>query len=172
MSLLLELTATAFVLSMLAVGGAIAIVPELFRVVVENRQWLGATQFNELFAISQAVPGPSVMMLGLVGWKVGGLPGGVLAMAAFVVPSSIIAVFTFRRMRHALSPELSLKVRAALAPISVALVASSGVLIGRNLEGGAVALGIGVGAAALLAATRLHPIVPLAGGAVLGALLL
>lgn len=172
MTLVLEVAASAFILSMLAVGGAIAIVPELFRVAVENRGWLSAGEFNELFAISQAAPGPSVVILGLVGWKVAGLAGGILSMVAFVLPSSVIAVFAFRRLRRAFTPARGKMVQAGLAPISCALVASSGVLIARNLEGGHAALGIAALAAAVGMATKLHPVVPLLAGAVLGVVLL
>lgn len=172
MTLVLEITATAFVLSMLAVGGAIAIVPELFRVAVENRAWLSAGEFNELFAISQAAPGPSVMILALVGWKVAGPVAGGLAMIAFVVPSSVIAVLTFRRLKRSLTPARAKAVQLALAPISCALVASSGVLIARNLEGGHLAWVLGAAAAIIASLTGLHPLWPLAAAAGVGALTL
>jgi chromate transporter len=171
-SLVLDIALTAFVLSMLAVGGAIAVVPELFRIAVETKGWLDAATFNELFAISQASPGPTVMIFALLGWKVAGPLAGVLAISAFVVPSSIIAVLVFRKLRTALSPARARAVQAALAPISCALVASSGVLIARNLEGAWIAWGIAAGAAAWATAARVHPLVPLAAGAAAGAVLL
>jgi chromate transporter len=172
MNLALEIAGVAFVLSMLAVGGAIAIVPELFRIAVENRAWLSAAEFNELFAISQAAPGPSVMILALVGWKVAGPLAGAMAISAFVVPSSVIAVLTFRKLKRSFSPARAKAVQMALGPISCALVASSGVLIARNLEGGILAWGIGAGAALVAALTRAHPLLPLAAGAAVGAALL
>lgn len=172
MSLTLEIAANAFVLSMLAVGGAIAIVPELFRVAVENRAWLSAGDFNELFAISQAAPGPSVMILALVGWKAAGPAAGALAMVAFIAPSSVISVLTFRKLRRTLAPQRSKAVQLALAPISCALVASSGVLIARNLEGGQLAWLLGFAAFLATAFSRTHPLLPLAAAAALGAVLL
>ncbi len=172
MSLILEVALTAFVLSMLAVGGAIAIVPELFRIAVENKHWLDAATFNELFAISQAAPGPSVMILALVGWKVAGPFAGALAMMAFVVPSSIIAVLTFRKLRSSLSPARAKRVQVALAPISCALVASSAVLIGRSLEGGYMSWGIAAVATAWSIGLKVHPLLPILVGAAAGAALL
>ena len=48
--------ATEFVLlSLLAVGGANAVIPEIQRVAVDQHHWLTNTQFVELFAIAQAV---------------------------------------------------------------------------------------------------------------------
>jgi chromate transporter len=172
MPLILDIAGTAFVLSMLAVGGAIAIVPELFRIAVENRGWLSAGEFNELFAISQASPGPSVMILALVGWRVAGPLAGALAMIAFVVPSSIIAVLTFRKLRSSLPPARAKAVQRALAPISCALVASSGVLIARNMEGGVLPWAIAAIACAWAASMRVHPLLPIGVGAVVGAVVL
>jgi chromate transport protein ChrA len=40
MSLLAQLVLTALGLSLLAVGGAVAIIPEVYRIAVESRQWL------------------------------------------------------------------------------------------------------------------------------------
>ena len=172
MSLVLEIAAHSFVLSMLAVGGAIAIVPELFRVAVENNAWLTAAEFNELFAISQAAPGPSVMILALVGWKAAGPVAGALAMIAFIAPSSVIAVLTFRKLKRSLPPARSAAVQMALAPISCALVASSGVLIARNLEGGVLAWALGLVAFLTVMFSRAHPLLPLAAAAAAGAVLL
>ena len=172
MSLTLEIAAHSFVLSMLAVGGAIAIVPELFRVAVENNSWVSAAEFNELFAISQAAPGPSVMILALVGWKAAGPLAGALAMIAFVAPSSVISVLTFRKLKRSLAPTRSKAVQLALAPISCALVASSGVLIARNLEGGLLAWGLGLVAFLTVTFSKAHPLLPLAAAAAVGSVLL
>lgn len=169
MSLLIEITLIALVLSLLAVGGAIAMIPELYRIVVENRGWIDATTFNELFAIGQAAPGPNVLVIGLVAWKVAGVAAALLAILAFVVPTSVIAVLSFRRLSRSLSAERGQKVRQALAPISVALVASSAVLIGANLEGGWLALAIALGACLWSALANIHPLVPIALGAAIGA---
>ncbi len=172
MSLVLEIALTSFVLSMLAVGGAIAIVPELFRIAVESRHWLDAATFNELFAITQAAPGPSVMIVALVGWKVAGPATGLLAITSFVAPSSVIAVLAFRTLSTRLSPARARRVRVALAPISCALIVSSAALIGRSLEGGYAAWGIAAASAAWLVARPVHPLIPIGLGAAAGALLL
>jgi chromate transporter len=51
--------ATHFLLlSMLAFGGANAVIPEIHRDVVAVSGWMTDQQFADLFAISQAAPGP------------------------------------------------------------------------------------------------------------------
>lgn len=62
-------------LSFVAFGGATALLPEMHRVVVEHHQWLDDTTFTHLYAIAQAAPGPNVLVVTLIGWKVAGLAG-------------------------------------------------------------------------------------------------
>lgn len=170
MSLLLQLVLTAMGLSLLAVGGAVAIIPEVYRIAVETRGWLTPERFAELYAISQAAPGPNAMLIGLMGWALTGWIGGLVTMLAFVGPTSVIAVLAFRRWAAWLPPARQAAIRAALLPVSVGLVASAGVLITASL--GAVPLVIGVVAAvaALHGTTHAHPLLLLLGGAVVGAL--
>ncbi|HEX5847398.1 MAG TPA: chromate transporter, partial [Rhodoplanes sp.] len=53
-------------LSLLAVGGINAVIPEMHRQVVDLHQWMTDERFGELYAISQAAPGPNVMVVALI----------------------------------------------------------------------------------------------------------
>lgn len=170
MRLLAEIVLTALGLSLLAVGGAVAIIPEVYRIAVETRGWLTPARFAELYAISQAAPGPNAMVIGLIGWAVAGWIGGLAAMLAFVGPTSALAVLACRRWRTALSPARQAAIRRALLPVSVGLVAAAGVLIAASLGTAAAVIGIVAAVAVLHGTTDLHPLWLLAGGAAIGAL--
>ena len=60
------------VLSLFAIGGASAVVPEMQRQMVEIQGWLTDRQFGELYAIAQAAPGPNVMFVALLGHFIAG----------------------------------------------------------------------------------------------------
>ena len=75
MSVAGELFLEFALLSFVAFGGATALLPEMHRVVVENHHWLDDTTFTHLYAIAQAAPGPNVLVVTLIGWKVAGLAG-------------------------------------------------------------------------------------------------
>src|SRR5258706_13600256 len=60
-------------LSLIAVGGAITVIPEMHRSVVEVHGWMSGAQFADLFALAQAAPGPNILVVSLIGWKVAGL---------------------------------------------------------------------------------------------------
>lgn len=170
MSLLAQLLLTALGLSLLAVGGAVAIIPEVHRIAVETRGWLTPERFAELYAISQAAPGPNAMLIGLTGWALTGWIGGLLTMLAFVGPTSVIAVLAFRRWAAWLPPARQAAIRSALLPVSVGLVASAGVLITVSLGAVPLVLGVVAAAAVLHGTTGTHPLVLLLGGAAIGAL--
>jgi chromate transporter len=170
MSLLAQLLLTALGLSLLAVGGAVAVIPEVYRIAVETRGWLTAERFAELYAISQAAPGPNAMLVGLMGWALAGWGGGLLTMLAFVGPTSVIAVFASRRWAALLPPARQAAIRAALLPVSVGLVVSAGVLIPASLGAEVLVVGVVAVAAVLHGTTGTHPLLLLLGGAAIGAI--
>jgi len=170
MSLLAQLLLAALGLSLLAVGGAVAVIPEAYRIAVETRGWLTPERFAELYAISQAAPGPNAMLIGLMGWALAGWIGGLLTMLAFVGPTSVIAVLAFRRWAAWLPAARQAAIRAALLPVSVGLVLSAGVLISASLGAGALVMGVVAAAAVLHGGTGAHPLLVLLGGAAIGAI--
>ena len=65
---MLELFLWFALLSLLSVGGISTILPEMHRIVVEANGWVSAAEFTQLFAVSQAAPGPNVLIASLIGW--------------------------------------------------------------------------------------------------------
>jgi chromate transporter len=68
-------------LSLLAVGGAITVAPDMHRFLVEEKLWLSESQFTSSIALAQAAPGPNILFVALMGYNVGmnagaGLGGG------------------------------------------------------------------------------------------------
>lgn len=59
--------------SLMAIGGIYVVVAELQRVVVVENGWIGAEEFAALFALAQAAPGPNIIFVALVGWRMSGL---------------------------------------------------------------------------------------------------
>ena len=78
-------------LSLLSVGGVNTVIPEMQRIVVETERWLTGAEFTQLFALSQAAPGPNVLITSLVGWKVAGLAGAFVALGGFCFPAGALA---------------------------------------------------------------------------------
>src|SRR5207245_11699422 len=89
-SVLGEVAAQFAILSLLSIGGANAVIPEIQRRAVEVEHWMTNADFAQMFALSQASPGPNVLIVSLVGWKAAGIPGAIVALLAMSGPSSML----------------------------------------------------------------------------------
>ena len=79
-------------LSLVAFGGANAVIPEMHRQAVDVNHWMTNQDFAALFAIAQAAPGPNFLVTTLIGWKAAGLAGALVATAAMCGPSCVLDV--------------------------------------------------------------------------------
>ena len=158
-------------LSLVSVGGIPSVMPEMQRIVVDVQGWMSAAEYTQLFAVAQAAPGPNVLVTALVGWKVAGIAGGLVALGAFCVPAAALAYAVgglWDRMRDAPWRKVC---QRALVPITVGFVVSGGYVLATpgGLEWrGALIAGA---AAAILYFSKLNPLWLLSGGGILGYLL-
>lgn len=168
-SVLSELAWQFSLLSFLAIGGVNALLPEIHRRVVGMEHWLTDADFAQAFAIAQAAPGPNMLIVSVIGWKVAGLLGALVATAAICVPSSVLTfaiAHVWDRFREA---PLRVAIQQGLAPVTVGLVLASGYILARTADQSWAAFGITAATVALTLATRLHPLLLLGAGAALGA---
>jgi len=128
------LTGQFVVLSLIAFGGANAVVPEIHRQSVELHRWMSDREFADLFAIAQAAPGPNVMISTLVGWRVAGIPGGLVATLAMCGPSCLLTYFVARIWDRYRETRWRAAIAAGLAPVTVGLVAASAWLLARGAD--------------------------------------
>ena len=157
-------------LSLLAFGGANAIIPEMHRQAVEVHHWMSDADFTALFAISQAAPGPNFMISTLVGWKVAGLSGALLATAAMCLPSCLLAYGVARLWDRFRDAPWRQAVAAGLAPVTVGLVAATFWLLVRAADQSARLAIVTVLTAAIAYFTRLNPLWALGAAAAAGLL--
>jgi chromate transporter len=155
-------------LSMLAVGGAITLAPEMHRYMVSQQGWLTDAQFNASVAIAQASPGPNVLFVAVLGYNAGGLPGAAAALTGVLLPSTVFAIWA-TRWTHARADWLPIRAfRAGMGPVTIALIAATGWILTVETPGIAH-YAVTIAAALLAWKTRVHLLVLIAAGAVLGA---
>ena len=76
-----------------ALSGFGAALPWARRMIVDQKQWMTAQEFNESFALSQFLPGPNVVNFSVVfGSRFAGFAGGLAAFAGLVGPPMLIAM--------------------------------------------------------------------------------
>ena len=145
-------------LSMVAIGGANAVIPDMHHQLVELRGWLSSSEFVALVALSQAAPGPNVLIVSLLGWKVAGLPGALAAIAAMCIPSSLLTYFFIRFWQRFQQTRWRAAVQDGLVPVTIGLILASGYVLTREADHGALAYGITAATAVVSARTRIHPL--------------
>lgn len=167
---LFELALQFLVLSLLSIGGANAIIPEIHLRAVDIERWMTDADFSQMFALSQAAPGPNVLIVSLIGWKVAGVAGALVAMLAMCGPSSVLTYQVARVWDRFRDAPLRIAIERGLAPVTAGLILASGYVLTRTTDHGWAAFAV-TGTTLLLAmTTRLHPLWMLAAAAGLGAL--
>ena len=167
---LFELALQFLILSLLSIGGANAIIPEIHLRAVDIEHWMTDADFSQMFALAQAAPGPNVLIVSLIGWKVAGIAGALVAMLAMCGPSSLLTYYVAHAWDRFRDAPLRIAIQRGLAPITVGLILASGYVLTRTVDEGWRAYAV-TGVSLLLAlTTRLHPLWMLAAGGALGAL--
>jgi chromate transporter len=155
-------------LSLLAIGGANAVIPEMHRQAVETAGWMTDRQFADLFAIAQVAPGPNIILVTLIGFHVAGIAGGLVATLAMCIPSCVFAYFAESMWQRYRDARWRTIVQAGMVPLSVGLVAAGALIIARAADISIIAILITIATAGMAYFTRLHPLWMFALAALLG----
>ena len=91
MKTLWELFSSFFRIGAFTFGGGYAMLPMLEKEIVEKYKWVTTEELMDYFAISQCTPGViAVNTATFVGYKQGGVVGGIVATLGVITPSIII----------------------------------------------------------------------------------
>lgn len=156
-------------LSLFAIGGANAAIPEMYRIAVQVEGWLTDQQFSDLFAIAQVTPGPNVIITTLIGYQVAGLSGALVATAAMVGPTCVATYFITKVWDRFRDAPLRIAIQAGLVPVSIGLLAASAWIMALATDTSWIAVGITVAAASIGFFSKLNPLWVFAIAAIMGA---
>ncbi|WP_407271119.1 chromate transporter [Radiobacillus sp. PE A8.2] len=82
-----------FIPGIVGYGGGPASIPLVENEVVDRFGWMSVTEFSEMLAMSNALPGPiATKMAGFIGYQEGGVLGAVVGVFATVAPSLILMI--------------------------------------------------------------------------------
>ncbi|MBR0825798.1 chromate transporter [Bradyrhizobium manausense] len=162
------LISTFGLMSLFAVGGAAAAVPEMHRIAVEVHHWMSEKQFADAYAISQLSPGPNVLIVTLIGYSVAGIPGALAATLAMCLPTALLAYSVSRLLNRSTRSRWPAIIQAALVPLSIGLMAASALILAQATDKNLVALLLTGVVAVAAFATRMNPLWLLLAGGILG----
>lgn len=162
------LVSTFGLMSLFAVGGAAAAVPEMHRIAVEVHHWMTDKQFADAYAISQLSPGPNVLIVTLIGYAVAGIPGALAATLAMCLPTALLAYSVSRLLARAGRSRWPAILQAALVPLSIGLMAASAVILAQSTDRTVIAALLTAVVGVLAFTTRINPLWLLLAGGIFG----
>jgi chromate transporter len=162
--------------SLLALGGGTAVLGEIQNNSVNEYHWLTSGQFVDVFAITQATPGPSMLIVSLIGyWAMAqhyphdpwiafcvGVLGMFVSTTATFLPSSLLAFYVGRWWEHFHGSKWRDPVEKGLSAVTVGLLFASAVIVSNDATSELIAwrawLVIGV-SAVMLGFTKINPLI-------------
>lgn len=160
-------------LSILAVGGGTAVLPEMKAMTVNLHHWLTDDQFRDIYSLGQLAPGPNMLMVIVIGYHVAGTLGAILAFTGFFLPASALTFVVARIWDHFKDSPWRLAVQRGLAPVVVGLMTSGVIAIARTAITGATTLVLAATVFAVLYfGRRINPAFLILAGGIAGFLLL
>ena len=152
--------------SLVAIGGGPSIFGPLQHETVDVRHWLSAHDFIDLFAVARAAPGPATMIAALIGWRVAGLVGALVGAISIFLPSSLLCFGVARVWNSYRGRRWHTALEDGLAPVAAGLVFAGAAAIFQIASAGVVGALVALAAMGVLVfRPKVHPFLPLAGGA-------
>ena len=153
-----------------AFGGGYAMITPLHYELVTHFGWLTEAEFSSAVAIGQMTPGPLMIMVTFMGYKIAGLAGATLGTIGLFLPSALIVLaiassylrFKDRPLVQGMMRGVSLAVTGLLASVVIDLARSSIVDPFDALLGAVAFLVVGP--------LKFHPIVMLIAAGAIGAM--
>jgi chromate transporter len=158
-------------LSLQAVGGGTAVLPEMQRL-VESHSHVTAQQFAQAYSLGQLAPGPNMLMVIVLGDHIAGVAGAIVVLLAFFIPASVLCFFAGRIWNHFGDTPWRRAVQSGLAPISIGLMVSGVYTLAKSEMTGWIAVALALLVLAFVVRTKINPTLLILSCAVLGAILL
>ncbi len=163
-------------LSILAVGGGTAVLPQMEHETVTVHEWMPAQQFTAVYSLGQLAPGPNMTMVGLIGYHVSGIPGMLVVLFAFYFPASLLTYVVSHLWDACRENPWRNAVQKGMAPITIGLMLAGVYAVGKtasfNLDRplwfNGITIAIGLAVTGILFAKKFNPAILILLGGVVG----
>ncbi len=165
-----------FIPGIVGYGGGPASIPLIEHEVVERYGWMTTSEFSEVLALGNSLPGPiATKMAGYIGYDVGGVWGATVAVLATIGPSLFLMIVLLKLIyRYKDSPKVKRLSKIVLPAIAVLM----GTLTFDFFQTSYIKNGfwstflIALISLLLMEKWKVHPAFVIAGGLAVGALFL
>lgn len=163
-------------MSVLAVGGGNAVLPQMEHETVTVNHWVTPDGFAAIYSLGQMAPGPNMTMVGLIGYRTAGFLGMIVVLLAFYIPSSLLcysASYVWDSMKN--NPWRD-AVQRGMAPVTIGLMLAGVYAVGKtasvNIERpmwfNSTTVAIGLTIVLILSLRRVNPAILILLAGVLG----
>lgn len=170
---ILQMFISFFKIGAFTFGGGYAMIPIIEEEVVNKRKWITKEEFMDILVVSQSFPGAmAVNCSTFVGYKIGGIIGGIMGLLGVVLPSFIIILIVaafFMQFRNNYYVDLVFKGISAAVPI---LVLAGVISLSKGVEKNIRNAIIIVIALIALIVFRVNPVIVIIVAAIYGAVFL
>ena len=135
--------------------------PEIHRQAVNVHGWMTDGEFAAAFALAQMAPGPNVLLMSLIGWRVAGFAGLMTATLATILPTSALALAAGRAEKALSGAGWYGLLRKSLPPVVVGLILASAIVTGRAAIHDWLGVTLAAGVAVYISVRKDNPLVPL-----------
>ena len=164
-------------LSLFSLGGGNTLLSEYHHLAVDQYCWLSSRQFADIYAIAEAAPGPSSMIVGLLGMGAAiregplwGVLSGVAAEAAILLPSTLVRVAASLGWSRLRDSPWRVAFERGMGPITLGILFAVGLKILRISDHDTPAYAVSALVCVLMLRTRLSPLWFMAVAGLLGGL--
>ena len=128
-------------LSLLAVGGGSAVLPQMEHETVTVHQWVSADDFATIYSLGQMAPGPNMSMVGLIGFKAANhagmsdswaLAAMLVVLFAFYLPSSFLTYAASHIWDSFKENPWRDSIQKGMAPVTIGLMLAGVYAVGKT----------------------------------------
>lgn len=166
---LVHLALTFALLSLLAVGGGTAVLPEMQSILL-HQFGLTHDRFVHIYSLGQLAPGPNMLMVLVIGLQLAGLAGAVVVFLSFFIPSSVLCLFIGRLWIKMGESAWRRAIQNALEPISIGLMLSGVYAVGKAAATSPITFGLALIAFVVLVRTKVNPVLVIVAAGILFAI--
>lgn len=125
----LELFIEFFKIGLFSVGGGLATLPFLSKL-IDTKGWYDTSQLTNMIAISESTPGPiGVNMATYVGFHMSGISGALLATFSLILPSYIIIIIISNFLTKFKNSKYIIDIFEIIRPVVTGLIGVSFITI-------------------------------------------
>jgi chromate transporter len=131
MSKLINLIWVFALLSILAIGGGTAVLPEMERLTINHFHWITLGEFRDMYSMGQVAPGPNMTMVLLIGYRIWGALGALAVGMAFFLPDCVLTLVIHRLWDRLKDLPWRTAVQHGMAPVAIGLMVSGTYAVAR-----------------------------------------